>query len=58
MEIWSGEHFTRKRAECTSDCNDSNMGRVGNDGAQSAKCTCAAPETTRELKINKISNSD
>ena len=58
LEIWNGENFTGARAECTSACDVSSLGSVGNDKAQSAKCTCAAPKTTRELKINTISNSD
>ena len=58
LEIWSGDNFTGDRAECTSACDVSSLGSVGNDKAQSAKCTCAAPKTTRELKINTISNSD
>ena len=58
LEIWSGENFTGDRAECTSACDYSNLGSVGNDRARSGKCTCAAPETTRELKIKTISNSD
>ena len=54
MEIWSGDNFTGNRAECTGACDITRLGAVGNDRARSAKCSCAAPKTTRKLKTETI----
>ena len=54
LEIWSGDNFTGNRADCTGACGILDLGSVGNDRARSAKCSCEATNTTRELKTNTI----
>ena len=56
LEIWSGDNFTGDRSECTGDCRIFNLGSVGNDRARSAKCSCAAPTTTRKWKLSRSLN--